>query len=304
MIGKTLESAPRFPWGAIFWSAVAGTMLIVASYMGNRHLALAAVAPACLAAGCCLTRPRRFRARVTDTGLELESPRGMLAYSDIDMINVEGRSPSHSRAQDSSASPAGRAGTPREPRCARDELHAFLLEQLDRGREARVPQALAGFLADQQATFGSDRVWAYTAHAVIGPPRSNRTIRAFLVSLAVAGVLWVAAGALLREPGWVTAGLITALVCGLFSLATFAERSPHRHKELAPSRTCHRPSRHRAIAGRRPRTTPLDRIAPCEHQKDGELPLFKRKLVRAPPAEGRGGRNQNRGHLQCTAGDD
>jgi hypothetical protein len=223
VIGKTLESVPGFSWSAIVLLAIGGTMLAVAGYVGSRHVALAAVPFLCVGAGCWWSSPRPFRAKVTDIGLDLESPPGVLRYADIEMVQSE-RDDARERCDKICVFHAhGALQLPANIDVDREDLHAFLMSRLERDRQWTGPECLASFLTEQRAAFGNDRVWAYRARAALQAPRSRRRIRAVLLAMMVTGLIWSIAGAMLREGGWFGAGFGGVMLFGLFLLATWVQ---------------------------------------------------------------------------------
>ena len=224
MIGKSLESPPRFAWGTIVCLAIGVTMLLVAAWLHNRHLALAAVMPICMSLGFWLALPPRFRVTVTEAGLELGDSRGLVPYDEIEMLRFEGRGKAAPRSPLHVYHQRGVLVVPAALDSPREELHEFLLDQVAARRRPDTVPDLANYLDEQRAAFDADRVWSYRARRVIGPLRSSRAARWVLTALVVGSLLWVAAGMVLDESGWMTVGFVCATCFSMIFLATFATR--------------------------------------------------------------------------------
>jgi len=205
------------------WLAIGSAMLITAGVRRNHHLALASAAPLCLSAGCWLGRPRHFRATLTDDGIEIESPPDTLPYDDMEMIKVESSGLWSSRDRIVVYHRGGVLEMPANLNVLPDALHDFLVSRIDINSEPSLSDALEAFLAEQKTTFGPDRVWVFGARAVLRPRPSRRLIRFVLFAMVMAGVIWLIAGIVLNEPGWVSVGVIDCIFSGLILLATWAE---------------------------------------------------------------------------------
>lgn len=226
MIGTTIETAPRLPWGTIFWLAVGGTLIGAGALLENRHLAIAAAAPLLLGGALWWGRRRPLHLRVTEAGLETGGPLDVIPYESLEMLTVAGRNPQSRNSTLYVYHQRGILELPADISVDRGELQAFLARCLTTFRMQRIPANLASYLADQEAKFGHEHVWTYGGRHIIRSPRRNLP-RLVLGALTLTGLVWVLAGALMGAHGpWLAAGFICGLICGLLFLATLAKPAP------------------------------------------------------------------------------
>ncbi|HVU87886.1 MAG TPA: hypothetical protein VHD36_11235 [Pirellulales bacterium] len=226
MIGKTIETAPRLPWGTIFWLAVGGTMIGASFLLGNRHWAVAAAAPILLGLALLWARGKPLHVRVTETGLETGGPLDVIPYESLEMLSFAGGDPLSPKSTLYVYHQRGILALPADLSVDRGELQAFLAHCLATFKRPRVPANLAGYLADQQAKFGGQHVWTYGGRNIIRSPRKNLA-RTVLGTLALTGLVWIVAGAVMGgHETWIGAGIICGLLFGLLFLATLARPAP------------------------------------------------------------------------------
>jgi hypothetical protein len=227
MIGERIESQQRFPFGAVFCFAVAVVFVGAAAAFRSPHPAVFAVLPAAVGAGLLLGRGRPFRAEITREGLEIEEPPLVLAYADIEAARMPG-TPDQARAPIQLFYDGGCVLIPERLNVRSGELFRFLLDQLPPSGSRDLPPILARYCAQQEARYGSDRVFSYRAR----PQRivtRNRTAVAVCLAGALAGLAWAAAGAALGKEGagWIVCGIFMAVLFGVFALAFgFATAGP------------------------------------------------------------------------------
>jgi hypothetical protein len=230
MIGRRIESESGPPLGAIVWFLLAG--LTAACAVFHPYWLIAAILPASMGVAFLLTRPRRFVAKVAESGLVLgDDPDGgeWIAYDSIQGLVGEGRSklpgmPGPRRFAIRIAHPKGVVRVPKRLNVDSEELFRFLAEQVpDRGVRP-IHHALEEYRDKMAAAFGADQVWTFGAAGHLAARSSLTRIRAGSLAAVVAGLAWLAIGLGLGadhgKPGaaWAGGGLFLVL-CGSFLFA-------------------------------------------------------------------------------------
>src|SRR5205807_265433 len=91
MVGERVESRPAPPVGAVLWGLVTAGLFVLAAATGSPHPAVFAAEPAAVGLALWLTRPGRFAADVTATGLVIDDPPFTLPYDAIEGLLIDGR---------------------------------------------------------------------------------------------------------------------------------------------------------------------------------------------------------------------
>jgi hypothetical protein len=190
-----IYSLRRFPIGAVFWGGVAIVFLAIGLAAQNPHPAIFALAPAMLALGLLLARPRKFCARLTDEGLEVENPPLTIPYADIEGVTINGVSmdPNQAKSKKSSLVVTHRHGVldiPAALNVPSFKVYQAILAMLPPTGDCRLSAELMEHFQKETAMFGPERVHAFRQRDVLqrrSPMRRGTMCAAMLLAC---GVLW------------------------------------------------------------------------------------------------------------------
>jgi hypothetical protein len=219
---------PPPPYAAL--ACIGGAVLILLVVMVAKAPAMV---PACLlplVVGMCLllSSERRFLARFTATGLEVARPQLTIPYRELlEVRPVAPLADSHPRSfAIEIVHDRGGLLIPAPLSVPSDRVYAFLRAQLPEGRRCALPAVLEQYRADQERTFGADRVWSCGGRR--GPfRRSGGPLGSVAIGLTITGIAWIAlAIARGSQPGWLVAG-VSAIVVGAVLFIFDAARPGH-----------------------------------------------------------------------------
>jgi hypothetical protein len=227
MIGERIEGGPGFPLGALVWFIIAAAFAIPAAIIGNPHPGIFAVLPVMIGWALVFARQRPFAAQITAEGIDVEEPPLSLPYAAIEAALMPGK-PGRAEAPIQLVHAEGVVHIPARLNVRSDELFAFLRQQLPPSDARNLPAALAKYYAEQEAAFGPERIFSYTARPHWSAPR-RRVAIAVSLAFALTGVIWTVAGVLLgkNNEAWIVIGIMVAIFGGLFAGAfRFEGRGP------------------------------------------------------------------------------
>ncbi len=226
MVGQTIEERRSRPLGSVLALVVVVLFVVLAVAAATIHWAVAAVLPAMLAL---LWWPARtpFRAKLTDTALEVVDPPQSIPYENIEGLQANRPANPHKagrryypirvvHAEGSLVIPA-RLNVPS------DEVYSFLFHRLSSSGSREVDPALVDYLRLRQRRHGRERVYSYARRIHAGGWLLNRFwIRTCLASMFT-GLVWIVAGIAMDQPAWIGVGFVFAIVNGLFALALWLQ---------------------------------------------------------------------------------
>jgi hypothetical protein len=209
MIGETLHSPRRFPWGTIVWLTVAAGCMAIAVATGDYHMAVIGVLPATLAVVLFLRRPPEFHAEIMRTEIFIHSANESIPFANIERL----WSPSSNQLNGLLIVYHRGGSFEIPPNSARttQSLREFLESVMPPRTRPVVHGAIAGYLDSQTATFGAERVWAYAAED--RPKRKDkRLFLSIYMALAITAVAWIVAGSISKESGWYGAAVFMGII--------------------------------------------------------------------------------------------
>jgi hypothetical protein len=230
MIGRRIESHPRFPLLAATCLAGAATLAGAGAAKSNVHLALLSVPFWLAAAASARARGRPFAARFTETTVEVEEPPLSVPYAEIEGVLADGRPVDPYRKESRRCSvqilhPGGVLEIPARVDAPWAEVYAFLLRQINPRSDGPVHESLSGHLRHKQHRFGPDKVWSYARR--VGPrvAAAGRRGRAVAAVGLLTGAAWIGAGAALprEREAWLGFGFLFATVWGMLWLVFFLQ---------------------------------------------------------------------------------
>lgn len=229
MIGQTIEAWPRLPWGAFFWLLLALLLDVLAVVQSNAHIAAGSLLPWFAAILFWRIRERPFRARFTETALEVEEPPLEVRYADLQGLLAPRRPANPFKAGPRSyliqaIHSSGVLCIPARLNVPSDEVYSFLYRLFSPSGSREVPDALVDFLRHRERQFGPDQVWTYRARTQLGQSKRHPRVRAFFLALALAAVCWIGWGIVQKEEGWIVCGSVYLLIGVLFSLLLWLTR--------------------------------------------------------------------------------
>ena len=230
MIGQTVHSRANTPVVSIVLGFGGCSLLNLAYFLANWHLAILAVLPLALAVALWPRQSGSFSVLVTHTGLRLESPVVDVPYAAIKELTINGLF--FNREPDRIPSgpirivhEGGVLDVPERLNVPANEFYHFLLQRTGAPRPVLLTPALVEFFNEQQAQFGADRVWAFTARDPAEPGGGSPRATAFFFAVTGTGIIWCTAGGLLGHDYrmWIGIGVLASIVglfCWLLCLAS------------------------------------------------------------------------------------
>lgn len=209
MIGETLHSARRFPWGAIIWFAVAVGCVAISISTHRYHMAVVAILPASLGLILFLRRSPEFHADIAQSEIIVHSSNETIRFMDIEKIWCPG-----DHLLNGPLIVFHRGGTLQIPAnsCrSTQSLGSFLESVKPPTARVVVHGAIANYLDSQIATFGEERVWAYAAAERIRQTNGGLA-RSIYIALAITAFAWIVTGIVTKDGGWFGATAMLALI--------------------------------------------------------------------------------------------
>jgi hypothetical protein len=247
MIGTEIEARRSFPWLAALGLALGPVLLALGAVLQNYHWALAGVPLFVYGITFFLTRRRAFRARFTETALEVDAGAGTVSYSYDGLESVRRR---HGPADPSRP---GKRGTyaiqvahriglleiPGNIDHSCDDIYQFLFDRAAANETKKVHSLLADFALKNELLFGADRVWRFAARATLWKGFNRRRFITWTLSFLITAVVWIIGASSLAQNvniparqnygAWATGGaiiLLFTLFAVLFRIAWSAQTSP------------------------------------------------------------------------------
>ncbi len=250
MIGRRIASEPGRSAAPIVFLALGAVLVVIAFTAHDISWALGAALPLSMGVALLLVPDRPFVATFREHAILVGSPPEEVPYASIEGLFGVNRPrsphlPGPSRYAIHVLHPAGSIHIPASIDASCDEVYRFLAEQVPTRGSRQVHPLLADYLAQQEATFGADRVWSYRAATHLNSRPRHRRLQAATLGALVGAGIWLVGSAILGESrlgeshaGWIGAAL-TVIVTGLIVLlATVVDRnrrSPHRIKDWKQS---------------------------------------------------------------------
>jgi hypothetical protein len=237
-----IYSYRRFSWGAAFW-ALAGTAVLVAGLLlGNRHLLILAPAPLLLAVGLWFFRPGIFRCVLGEDCLEIEKPACKIPYEEIEGLTMAGKvqDPQSARLKPGHLILTHRRGIVEIPRCLNvpvEKLFQAIFAKIPFSSCYQLSESMDGHYKTEEATFGPDRVHAFTFRSIWGRGRSTRCGRYCALFLLACGIFWCLAPLIFPQPvkkgdldihAWIGFGSILVVVSLMSLLVLYLEQYPQQ----------------------------------------------------------------------------
>ncbi len=233
MLDQTVSSRGGVPIAPGLFLMLALAIGASAAEMGRVELGLLAVLPFSWAVTYgVFGREPHFRAKLTETGIEVEDPPGVVRYDEILNLSVGGRIVAPEFFKKRCAKIAvnharGHLHIPSRLDVPSSDLVRFLAERIAPLSGGEVNPALSDYLRNQQIAHGADRVWTFRARTQHASARTFRGVRAFGAGMAVAGAVWLGfAAAGVVEAGWGVAGGFVGVFGLMFFGAAFFGNSP------------------------------------------------------------------------------
>ena len=224
MIGQTIQSSSRFPWGSVLWFLVGLGLVLLGFGQHNVHWAIGGVFPLLVGLALWWVRPRAFAAHFTENSLEVMEPRLSIPYEHLESVRPEGRASDPEKKGPrffpmEVLAAEGVVNIPARINVPSLGVYRFLLGLLSEGGSREVNPLLADYLARQEETFGSEKVWSYRARSFLGGRRRGRKGPAVSLAVAASGIAWMVAGFQGKGfEGWLGAGILFLLFGSLFLL--------------------------------------------------------------------------------------
>lgn len=220
MIGQTIVSQPRPSWGAILWLMTAAILDVSAAALDNPHLAVLSLLPWLFALLLWRARPRPFRARFTETALEVDEPPLEVPYADLQGLLAPRRPNNPYKAGPRSyliqvIHAQGALCIPARLNVPSDEVFGFLFRQFSPSGARDVPEPLMDFLRRKERYFGPEQVWTYRARAHLGQSKRYPRLRAFFLALLLSAGAWLVWGIAHGQEGWIVGGSLGLFFGGL-----------------------------------------------------------------------------------------
>ena len=189
------------------------------------ELALAGLLPLVVSVRLWLTRAP-FTARLVPEGVKLMPAGSLFRYEQIRAVwpvNERQRQRSGGRTFAIRVQHDDRElEIPARLNMASSELFDFLAGQVHVATSVPRNSGVADYFHRQLATFGAEHVWSFGARTRAVPMTDRRRFRNtyMMLALALVGILWIIAGAILHADVWAGVGGIL-LFCGLFGALLF-----------------------------------------------------------------------------------
>jgi hypothetical protein len=194
-LGEIPFAAARTPWAAVVAGAAVVGCFVIGLKQNEVGPVIAAILPAAIAVALWAVAEPSVEGQVSEDGVELFRPRGLIRFEAIRKIDAEvppfGQPPPSYRIKVFHSH--GLLTIPAGPGVDSRAIHAALLSRLEAGGSRHVHPALTDYLGRNLAVFGTDRVWSYraAAHGGGGESKTGRTIRALGLAMLATGLAWI-----------------------------------------------------------------------------------------------------------------
>jgi hypothetical protein len=218
MIGQRIEGRPGPPPGAVLLFAAALALFAWSAAIASPHPAIAAFLPMAIGAALLLTRPRPFAAELTEEGLVLTEPAGLIPYAAIEGLTVAGK-PTGSRVPLYIFHAAGVVAVPPRLTVPTRDVYGFLASRISESGSREVSAPLAEYLRRQVETFGDAKVFSFCPRPHSTPHSRMRAVGVCLAIVAT-GMVWLVVGICGGEKylPWSIIGGFLAFLFALFAL--------------------------------------------------------------------------------------
>jgi hypothetical protein len=237
-----ISSKSSFPLAAFIWAIVAAALMGPGIAVGNYHMILASLPALALAGGLWLFKPAGVQLELTETSLRLLEPPEEIPYCSIESMML-GNRPQDPKKPGLKPGPLmimhclGALQVPARISTSVTELYRFLLDKAGGTGSRDVNPRLGKHLAQEESTFGADKVWTFCARRHMGRRASTRRSRACCLLLIATGIIWICASPILfhsrkdQIPIWLGWGIILSVFSFLFWLM-FKEQQRHPDSRL------------------------------------------------------------------------
>jgi hypothetical protein len=223
MIGQTIVSRPRFPFGALLLALFALVADVAAFVNGTvTPAAVFSLLPWLLALLLLWVRDRKNTLHFTEDSVESDRPPVSVPYAEIEAVRASGRPSDPFRAGPRAYPiqvfhPHGILRIPARLSVHSDQVFSFLHRQAGKSRNRTVHPALADYLQQKERKFGEEQVSVFRARSQLGRGKSYPRVCALCLALCLAGLGWLAWGLFRRQDeAWAVVGLFCAVIGGMF----------------------------------------------------------------------------------------
>ncbi len=223
MIGRRIEGQPGLPWVAMTLM-ITGIVLVTAGLLtGVTPLAIASALPLTLGSLFWLfRRDRPFAASLTEQGIDVVNPVLNIPYTAVQNLRAGGYAYDPAEFHERSCAievehESGSLVIPARLNVQSHELYRFLAAQVTGSGSRDVNPALAEYLENQEATFGSEAIWTCCGVRRKGLQPVYQTLRTFGLGLFLAGLVWAVFGFSGHGEVWQVVGV----VIGVFGIVLF-----------------------------------------------------------------------------------
>ncbi len=236
LAGTRLESRTGSGAAAVvLFLALAALSVALAGTSGSPHPAIAAIPLVGIALALIVARPPALVAQIRPEALVIQEPPTEIRYDQIESLTLSGL-PQHPRGQRLKPGAlvlmhtAGVMEIPQRLNMPVERVYAFLAEKIAGSGARTVHPRLAGFVTEQEAAFGPERVWTFAARQHLGRRPSTRRGRACCVAIVLSGLCWMLTPLFLpSRPGndtfvWFPIGIILAVFGALIWLVMWSHQ--------------------------------------------------------------------------------
>jgi hypothetical protein len=228
MTGKLIESRPGFPVAGMIFFLFAAALVVIGIVKGTGHPAIGAILPFLIGVALFVTGPRSFQAEFLEDGMQVHIPTAIfISYDHLEGLWGRGRSSDPTRHGPYSFAMQvihkdGVLQIPARLNVPSDDVYLFLYEHFPPEGSRGVSRELEDYLAQKEADFGQERVFAYRARSHQGQAMGHT--RAAWVSFAVllTGIVWIPIGIGVKTEAWWACGILLILFGFLFMVAFLA----------------------------------------------------------------------------------
>ncbi|MBI1914913.1 MAG: hypothetical protein HYS12_09285 [Planctomycetes bacterium] len=243
MIGRLIESRRPFPWGVLVFVLLGVALVVLAVLVRTYEVAVGACLPFLIALALGVRRERVLGFELTETAIEVHDPPQTIPYESLESLIALARpgDPDKKGPRHYPIDVVHENGTlhiPARLDVSSDKVFSFLLSTFSESGSSHVSAALRGYRDEQTATFGPERVWSYRARSNLGTRAPGRGM-AMSLGILLAGIVWVVAGIVIKQEGWIIAGIGVGLLGGLLILVDRSQPSrPHSRRIKGWQKAC------------------------------------------------------------------
>lgn len=226
-----------YPRGAAYWGFVALALLIAGGIYQNPHLAILALAPAMLALGLLLGRPRDFHGRLTEKGLEVDQPELKIPYSEIEGLTINRISvdPDQTHIKSGALMVTHRHGfleIPAGLNVPIQKVYQAIFSLMPTTGSYQLSPQFSDHVRKETETFGNERVHAFSKRTIPGRRCSTRRGRICAALLFLCGIIWIIVYIVARNQGigvgneaWAGVGSLLAISSALAWILLYSKQT-------------------------------------------------------------------------------